>query len=83
MSETTPQITVKDLHELMFKETGEDYRNEGDLNSAEEKFICAYSETHRGSQAVIVTEFPWSEAKFYHIQDPKDPEIAQRADHSE
>lgn len=80
LPETIPQITVKDLHELMFKETGEDYRSEGDLNSAEEKFICAYSEQHRGSQAVIVTEFPWSEAKFYHIQKEDNPEIAQRAD---
>lgn len=75
-----PRITVHDLHELMFKETGEDYRWEGDLTSAEEKRICEYSATHRWSDAVIVTWFPWSEAKFYHIKDSEDPKSALRAD---
>lgn len=80
LSEKLPQITVKELHEMMYKETGEDYRNDLDVASAEEKFICDYSAKHWWSEAVIVTEFPWSDAKFYHIQKEDDPEITLRAD---
>lgn len=80
LPEEFPRISMKEVHELMFKETGEDYRDELDLASAEEKWICEYSARHRWSDAVIVTGYPWSEAKFYHIQDPKDPSIALRAD---
>ena len=75
-----PRITVDELHELMFKETGEDYRNEKDLSPAEEKFICEYSSKNRNSDFVIVDWFPWSDAKFYHHQNEKNPETADRAD---
>jgi aspartyl/asparaginyl-tRNA synthetase len=51
-----------------------------DVASAEEKFICEYSATNRGCEAVIVTGFPRSDAKFYHIQDKNDPSVAERAD---
>jgi hypothetical protein len=45
--ETFPRITVDELHELMFKETGEDHRGELDVATAEEKFICEYSAKNR------------------------------------
>lgn len=80
LTDTFPRITVYDLHELMFKETGEDHRGELDVATSEEKFICEYSATHRGCEAVIVTWFPRSDAKFYHIQDKNDPSVAERAD---
>jgi aspartyl/asparaginyl-tRNA synthetase len=47
LTEKTPRITVKELHELMKKETGEDYTKHDDINSAEEKFICEYSAKNR------------------------------------
>ncbi|MBU0626665.1 hypothetical protein KKG31_01115 [Patescibacteria group bacterium] len=47
MAEKTPCITLKELHELMKKETGEDYTKIPDLNSAEEKFICEYAAKNR------------------------------------
>ena len=75
-----PRISVTELHELMFKETGEDYRNERDLAPAEEKFICEYSAQHWQSDFVIVDGFPRSDAKFYHHQNKENPEIADRAD---
>jgi hypothetical protein len=46
IAKETPRITVKELHELMKKETGEDYTKLPDLTSAEEKFICDYSAKH-------------------------------------
>ena len=75
-----PRISVNELHELMFKETGEDYRKEKDLAPAEEKFICEYSAKHWNSDFVIVDWFPWSDAKFYHHQNKENPDVADRAD---
>lgn len=80
LTDKVPRISVTDLHEQYFQATGEDLRAEGDISSAEEKFICDYSTTHRGSEAVIVTGFARSEAKFYHIQNKENPDIAERAD---
>ena len=80
LAKETPRITVKELHELMKKETGEDYTKLPDLTSAEEKFICEYSAKNRWSDLVVVTEFPRHDAKFYHHQNEKNPEVADRAD---
>ena len=80
MVEQFPRITVRDLHELMKKETGEDYTKLLDLSSAEEKFICEYSAKNWASDFVFVTEFPRADAKFYHHQNEKNPEVADRAD---
>lgn len=80
LAQKTPQITLKELHELMLKETGEDYTKLPDLTSAEEKFICEYSAKNRWSDLVFVTEFPRHDAKFYHHQNEKNPEVADRAD---
>lgn len=75
-----PEITLKDLHELYSKETGEDTRKEKDPTPAEERFISEYSKKTWGSEAVFVTEFPASEMKFYHFKSEKNPEVAERAD---
>jgi len=64
----------------MKKETGEDYTKLPDLAWAEEKFICEYSAKNRNSDLVFVTEFPWHDAKFYHHQNEKNPEVTDRAD---
>jgi nondiscriminating aspartyl-tRNA synthetase len=80
LSEKLPRITVNDLHKMMFKETKEDHRGERDVTPSEEKFICEYSSKNWKSDALFVTEFPWSDAKFYHYQNKKNPEVADRAD---
>lgn len=75
-----PEITMKELHELFLKETGQDMRKEKDPTPAEERFISEYSLKHWGSEAVFITEFPASEMKFYHYRSDKNPEVAERAD---
>lgn len=75
-----PRISVANLHELMKKETGEDYTKQLDLVPAEEKFICEYSAKNRACDFVIVDGFPWADAKFYHHQNEKNPGVADRAD---
>jgi nondiscriminating aspartyl-tRNA synthetase len=80
VKEKYPRISVKDLHQLMKKETWQDFTDLLDLTSAEEKFICEYSAKNWWSDFVIVDQFPWSDAKFYHHQNIKNPEVADRAD---
>ncbi len=75
-----PEITMKDLHELYFKETGEDFRKEKDPTPSEERFISEYSAKHWKSEAVYITEFPASEMKFYHFRSEKNPDVAVRSD---
>ncbi len=75
-----PEITMQDLHELCFKETGEDFRKEKDPSPYEERFICEYAAKNWGSEAVFITEFPASDMKFYHFQSENNPEVTERAD---
>lgn len=78
--EKIPEITVKDLHQLVFDRTQEDFRAEPDPSPQEERFICEYLKKETGSDAVLITEFPSSAAKFYHYINPQKPEVADRAD---
>ena len=80
LPEKFPRISVSDLHNMYFEASGEDLRWEWDISSAEEKFICEYSAANRWSDAVIITWFAWSDAKFYHIQNSENPLVAERAD---
>jgi len=75
-----PRIPLQEVHELMRKHKKEDYRKELDLVPAEEKFICEYAKEQRNSEAVLVVDFPWEDAKFYHHQNTEHPEFADRAD---
>lgn len=80
LSDKFPEIPMKNLHELYFKETGEDTRKEKDPTPAEEKWISGYSAKKWGSEAIFITEFPASSMKFYHFRSEKNPEVANRAD---
>lgn len=64
----------------MKKEKGVDHIGERDAAPDEERFICEYAKENLGSEAVFVTDFPWSDAKFYHLQSKENPEFAERAD---
>lgn len=75
-----PEVTVKDLHELYFKATGEDTREEKDPTPGEERWICEYSAKTWGSEAVFVTEFPAKDMKFYHYRNETNFDVADRAD---
>lgn len=80
LTELLPEITLKDLHELYLKETGEDLTKEKDPTPAQERFISEYSSKNWGSEAVFVTEFPASDMKFYHFRSETNPDVAERAD---
>jgi len=83
LTKVFPEITMKDLHELYFKETGEDTRNEKDPTPAEERWVSEYGAKHWDSEAVFITEFPSGQEKgmkFYHHPNEKKSEVTDRAD---
>jgi nondiscriminating aspartyl-tRNA synthetase len=75
-----PRVTLQQLHDLCFKETGQDFRGEKDPSPFEERWICAYSAQHWGSEAVFITEFPASDMKFYHYRLETNPLVTERFD---
>lgn len=81
-AEDIPRMTIDEIHELFFKATKEDHRNEDDLAPAEEKWICDWAKKNKGSEAVLVVGWPANSKtfKFYHRADAEHPEIADRAD---
>lgn len=81
-AEAIPRISIEEIHEMFFKATKEDHREEGDLAPAEEKWICEWSKKNKGSDAVFVTGWSAKDKtfKFYHRADAQNPDIAERAD---
>lgn len=80
LTEKFPQVPLRELHELCFRETGEDFRGEKDPSPFEERWICEYARGNWGCEAVFITEFPSSAMKFYHFRSETKPEVAERAD---
>lgn len=80
LSDKIPNITMPEVHEIVFQRTGKDYRAELDLVPEEEVVICEYALEKYWSEAVFVSGFPRSDAKFYHKQDVQNPAFADRAD---
>lgn len=75
-----PSLTMADIHEKFTKATGTDTTKEKDLTPAEEKWICEWAKDNMGSEAVFVTEWPRSTAKFYHKFFDDNQELAERVD---
>ncbi len=75
-----PKITLNEVHEHYTKATGTSTIGEKDLRPEEEKWVCEWAKKQLGSEAVFITEWPASEAKFYHKLDENNPEIADRFD---
>lgn len=80
LTKKIPELPLSELHELYFKATKEDTRNEKDPTPAEERFASEYSLKKWGSEAVFITEFPASEMKFYHHINEQNPKVCDRAD---
>lgn len=81
-AEEIPRLTIDEIHEMYKKAMSEDFTGEDDLRPDEERFICEWAKKNKGSDAVFVVG--WSAKsktfKFYHKADPKNPDIALRAD---
>ncbi len=75
-----PVLTMAEIHQKYSDDTGTKTIGEKDLRPDEERWVCEYAAKELGSEAVFVTEWPASEAKFYHKVDEKNPEFAERFD---
>ena len=75
-----PTMTMAEIHEKYSKATGNNTVGEKDLRPDEEKWVCEYTAKEHKSDAVFVTDWPASEAKFYHKVKDNDPETAERFD---
>ena len=73
-----PRYTMAEIHKLYSKETGKDTSKEIDLTPEEEKWICEYTKSTQGCEAVFATNLPKSKMKFYHMAN--DDETARSAD---
>jgi nondiscriminating aspartyl-tRNA synthetase len=75
-----PIMTMDEVHKKYSEDTGENTVGEKDLRPDEERWVCNYAKENQQSEAVFITEWPASEAKFYHKLMDDNPEIAERFD---
>lgn len=78
--EKFPVMTLREIQELIKKETGVDKTKEPDMEPEDERFICDYANKHWGSDFVFVTHFPTSKRPFYTHVDPACPEFTRSFD---
>lgn len=70
-----PRLTLEEAGELIFKRTGNDHRNEPDLDPSDEKEICKWANEEYGAPFVFVTHYPIKKRPFYTMPDPKNEEF--------
>jgi len=75
-----PVLTMAEIHEKYTESTGTSTVGEKDLRPDEERWVCDYAARKLGSEAIFVTDWPASEAKFYHKINEQKPEFAERFD---
>jgi len=75
-----PVLTMVEIHQKYSEATGTNTVGEKDLRPDEERWICSFAAKELGSEAVFVTEWPASEAKFYHKLIDGQTELAERFD---
>ena len=70
--EQFPVMKLREAQELIFKETGEDCREEPDLEPAHERWLCEYSKENLNSDFIFITHYPVSKRPFYTYEDEND-----------
>jgi nondiscriminating aspartyl-tRNA synthetase len=73
-------MKLREAQELIFKETGEDCRNEPDLEPAHERWLCEYATKNLGSDFIFITHYPVSKRPFYTMEDTEDPGFTKSFD---
>ena len=62
-------LEFDELHEIIFKEYGKDYRGEKDLAPEEEALICEYAKKNWDTELLFVTHYPTIKRPFYAMDD--------------
>jgi len=73
-------MNLREVQELIKKETGVDKTSEPDLEPEDERFICEYVKKNLDSDFVFVTHFPTSKRPFYTHTEPTDPDFTRSFD---
>ncbi len=80
MLEKTPTLSLTEAEEKIFKETGEDFRGDKDLNPISERLLCEIIAKETGSDFVFVYGYPTKKKPFYVYPNPKNPEFNEGMD---
>lgn len=78
--EKIPAIHFSDAQDLLFRETGEDARNEPDLAPAHERWLGDWAKREYGSEFLFVTGYPMVKRPFYTHPDPQRPAYSNSFD---
>jgi aspartyl-tRNA synthetase len=74
-----PRITMEEAKNLL-KEKGLSYGADEEIDEAGEKALGQIVKEKYDNDFVFLTEFPWANAKFYHMQKDSKPSAAERCD---
>ena len=75
-----PILKLREVLELIKKETGVDHTAEPDLEPNEEQWICEYAKKNWQSDFVFVTHYPTKKRPVYTYPDETDPEFTKSFD---
>lgn len=78
--EKFPVMKLREVQELIKKETGVDKTREPDLEPEDERWICEYAKNNLGSDFIFVTHYPVSKRPFYTMEDENDPGMTKSFD---
>ena len=78
--EKIPAFKLREVQEIIKKDTGVDHTKEPDLEPSEEKWIGEYAKKNFNSDFVFVTHYPTSKRPMYTYPDPADPEFTNSFD---
>jgi len=78
--EAIPVIHFADAQDLLFRETGEDARQEPDLAPAHERWLGEWARRTHGSDFLFVTGYPMVKRPFYTHPDPQRPQYSHSFD---
>ncbi|HZO90420.1 MAG TPA: aspartate--tRNA(Asn) ligase [Chthonomonadaceae bacterium] len=75
-----PVLHFAEAQELIFRQTGEDARNEPDLAPAHERWLGEWALRQHGSEFLFVTGYPMVKRPFYTHPDPERPQYSNSFD---
>lgn len=80
LPEKIPYFKLREVQELIKKETGVDHTSEPDLEPGEEKWLGNYVKEKHNSDFVFVTHYPTAKRPMYTYPDATDPEFTKSFD---
>ena len=80
LPEKIPALKLREVQEIIKKETGVDHTSEPDLEPSEERWICEYAKEKFNSDFIFVTHYPTSKRPMYTYPDEADPEFTKSFD---